>query len=395
MSSHRKAGIAGEPWIAGIAAFVLFALSAHGRHTPYDNFVRLADAFLHGHVWIDWPGPWIDALRYNGAYYVIEAPLPALLLMPAVAVFGLAANQTTLSLLLGAAATGAAAALLIRLEVPRAARFWLLAFFAAGTDLWWCAQLGDVWMIAHVAAVCFTTFTLLELAGRRRGWLVAVLGACAALSRFSLVLALPLYALALLRTQERRRGAAGFIAALLPFAAALVPFAAFWLWYNQARWGMFNDIGYTTWFHQDQAGSPVGSPFALHYLRYELWSFFVQAPAFTASAPFVVPSLSGVALTWTSPALVYALWARRPRAEVLWLWACTIVVAGPSLLYYVNGFAQYGMRHALDFEPYLLALMALAARRGLPLWVKVLIVWSIAAGLYGVWYWNAIVRPTN
>ncbi|MDE2572363.1 MAG: hypothetical protein KGM44_07575 [bacterium] len=374
-----------EPWIAASIAFVLFALSAHGRHTPYDNYVRLAYALLHGHVWIDWPGAWIDALRYNGAYYVIEAPFPALLLLPAVAVFGLATNQTTLSLLLGAAAVGAAAALLQRLEVPRAARWWLLAFYVAGTDLWWCSQLGDVWMIAHAAAVCCTTFALLELAGARRGWLVAALGACAALSRFSLVLALPLYALALLRARQRRR-------AWLGFAVALLPFAAFWLWYDQARWGTFADIGYVTWFHQDQAGSPTGSPLALRYLGYELHSFFVQMPALSARFPFVIPSLSGVALTWTSPALIFAFWARRPRAEVLWLWAVTLLVAGPSMLYYVNGFAQYGMRHALDFEPYLFALMALAARRGLPLWARLLIAWSCAAGLYGIWYWNAIVR---
>jgi len=374
-----------EPWIAGAVAFALFALSAHGRHTPYDNYVRLADAFLHGHVWIDWPGAWIDALRHHGAYYVIEAPLPAILLMPAVALFGLSTNQTTLALLLGAAAVAAAGALAIRLEVPRTPRWWLLAFYAAGTDLWWCSQLGDVWMLAHVCAVCFTTLALAELAGRRRGWLVAALGACAALSRFSLVLAPPLYALALVRAQDRRRALAGF-------AAAIVPFAAFWLWYNQARWGTFADIGYTAWFHQDQAGSPVGSPFALRYLGYELWSFFAQAPALVPHAPWIVPSLSGVALTWTSPALVFALWARRPRAEVIWLWAQTALVAGPSMLYYVNGFAQYGMRHALDFEPYLFALMALAARRGLPVWTRVLIVWSVAAGLYGIWYWNAIVR---
>jgi hypothetical protein len=58
----------------------------------------------------------------------------------------------------------------------------------------------------------------------------------------------------------------------------------------------------------------------------------------------------------------------------------------------VNGFAQYGMRHALDFIPFLVALMFLAAREGLALWVKVLIAYSCAAGMYGVWFWNAFVR---
>jgi hypothetical protein len=53
------------------------------------------------------------------------------------------------------------------------------------------------------------------------------------------------------------------------------------------------------------------------------------------------------------------------------------------------------MRHALDFIPFLFVLMLLAARERLPLWTKVLIVYSCVANLYGVWYWNAFLRPGN
>jgi hypothetical protein len=64
------------------------------------------------------------------------------------------------------------------------------------------------------------------------------------------------------------------------------------------------------------------------------------------------------------------------------------------VLYYANGGAQFGMRHALDFEPFLLTLMGLAARDGLALIWRVLIAWSVAAGTWGCWYWNAILRAT-
>ena len=180
------------------------------------------------------------------------------------------------------------------------------------------------------------------------------------------------------------------------FGLALVPFAVFWLWYDQARWGTWTDIGYVAWYHRDPAGAPTGLPFQLAYLPYELRSFFLQAPAFVARWPFVIPSISGVALTFTSPALLFALWAKQPRSIVVGLWAATVVVAAPSFLYYVNGFAQYGMRHALDFEPFLFALMALAAARiGLPVLARIAIAWSCLAGAYGVWYWTTIVRPGN
>ena len=117
-----------------------------------------------------------------------------------------------------------------------------------------------------------------------------------------------------------------------------------------------------------------------------------SATAFSRAFPWIVPSLSGVALTWTSPAFAYAFagFARKRLAAALSI--ATILVAAPSFFYYVNGYAQYGMRHALDFMPFLFVLMALAARNGVRVWARALIAYSCVAWLYGVWYWNAVVR---
>ena len=385
--------------LAGIVAFAVTLLVSHLRSTPYNNYVLLAQALLHGHAWIDWPGAYIDALGYNGRHYVIEAPLPAVLLLPYVAIAGTAANQTLLAVVLAAVAIGAAWELAERLGVEAEANVWLCAFLLAGTDLLWCAMLGDVWFIAHVAAVCFTMLALVELCGKRRGWPVALWAICAAESRFTMALAVPVFVVLLaadraqpdvLRFDLRAR-----VRPLAGFAAVLAVGAVLWVWYNLARWGTPADIGYTTWYHQDQAGMPTGSPFRLEYLRYQLWSFFEQYPAIASTWPWFQPSYSGVALTWTSPALVYAFFARRPAALTAALWTATIFTAAPNFVYYVNGFAQYGMRHALDFIPFLFALMCLAARPGLALWARILIAYSFAASFYGVWFWNAIVRTGN
>lgn len=344
---------------------------------------------MHGHAWIAWPGPYIDALAYNGRHYVIEGPLPAVLLIPWVAFAGTAANQTLLAIALAAIATGAAWELGERIGLSRSANAWLCAFFLAGTDLLWCAMLGDVWFIAHVGAVCFTMLALVELFGKRRAWLIALLAVCAAESRFTLALVIPVYAILLARNADRRA------ISWAGFCGVLAGAAALWVLYNKARWGTVTDIGYTTWYHQDQAGQPSGSPFRLQYLGYELWSFFRQSPDFAGAFPWIRPSFSGVALTWTSPALVYAFWARRPRSIVIALWIALALTAIPNFLYYVNGFAQYGMRHALDFIPFLFVLMAIAACNRLPFWCKALIAYSCAANLYGVWFWNLFVRPGN
>jgi len=366
--------------VAGTLALIVIALFAHGRSSPYNNYVLLAQALLHGHAWIAWPGNYIDALPFNGQYYIIEGPMPAVLLLPFVAIFG-TFNQTALAIVLGAVAIGAAFELGERFGVPLQTNVWVCAFLLAGTDLLWCAMLGDVWFIAHVCAVCFTMLALVELAGSKRAWLVALWAGCAILSRFDLVLALPVYAY-LLGDRERVRS----------FASVLVPIAVVWIGYNLARWGTWYDIGYTAWYHQDQAGMPTGSPFRLQYFPYELWSFFIQAPQRIAAYPYLAPSISGVALTWTSPALVLAFFARKPVRWVVALWVAAALCAAPNFVYYVNGFAQFGMRHALDFEPFLVALIFLAARERLPRWGMALMAYSMVVGLWGVWFWNSFVR---
>jgi hypothetical protein len=375
-------------YVAALVAFAVAALCSHLRATPYNNFVLLAQALLHGHIWIDWPGPYIDALQYGGRYYVIEAPLPAILLLPFVAILGTQTNQTALAVVLCAVAIGAAWELGERFGLRAVSNAWICAFLLAGTDLLWCATFGDVWFIANVCALCFTMLALVELAGKRRGWVVALFAVCAFESRFSMVAAIPMYAYVLLagiQKPERVRRAVAFVGVLI--GAALL-----WVLYNEARWGTWSDIGYTTWYHQDQVGMPTGSPFRLLYLPYQLESFFVQVPTLLTAFPWLRPEFSGVALTWTSPALVLALWARKPLAWVVPLWITAILTAAPNFVYYVNGFAQFGMRHALDFEPFLVVLMMLAVRDRFVWWGKALVAYSVVVGFWGCWYWLTYVR---
>ncbi|MBV9027081.1 MAG: hypothetical protein JO311_00565, partial [Candidatus Eremiobacteraeota bacterium] len=307
--------------VAALIAFGITATVSRLHATPYNNYVLLAQAFLHGRPWIDWPGPYIDALPYAGQYYIIEGPLPAVLLLPLVALFGSQTNQTFLSAVLCAIAIGAVWELGERFAVRRVNIAWISAFLLAGTDLLWCAMLGDVWFIAQVSAVCFTLLALVELAGKRRGWLVALFAACAAESRFSMALAIPVYVYLLvasapasfLSSRAELRDVARPLGA---FAGVLVAVGIVWVLYNLARWGTWNDIGYITWYHQDQAGMPTGSPFRLEYLPNQLWSFFVQTPTQLSDFPGLRPEISGVALTWTSPALAVAFLARTPARWV-------------------------------------------------------------------------------
>lgn len=376
--------------IAGFAATLLALACAHGRHTPYDNYVLFADALKHGRLWIDWHDAHIDAVLFDGRRYIVNDPVPALLLFPFVLVWGTAVNQTLLACVLCGVATGAAWWLFRRLGVAVGPAVWLTIFALAGTDLLWCSMLGDVWFLAQTSAVAFTLLALCEAFGRRRGWLVGLWFALALGSRFTLIGAFPVLLWWCWRgtAEDEPRPRSAFA-----FAAALVPFWLLWVSYNLARWHVPWDAGHTIFYHQDPyLGSPAGSPFSLGNVVMELYSYVVLPPTFSAQPPYVIPENTGTALWFTSPALLLAFFARRPRRTVIALWLAAALVAAPSLLYYANGGAQFGMRHALDFEPFVLVLMALAARDGLAVVWCTLIGWSALVSAWGIWYWNVVVR---
>jgi hypothetical protein len=388
--------------VAAVVAFLVILASSHLRSTHQNNYVRVAYAWLHGRMWIDWPGRWMDAVQYppqTGHYYGVDGPVPALFMVPLVAIWGNAANQTLVAIVFAAVAVGLAWVLAERLGVKDSGTLAFLALFlAAGTDLWWCAMLGDVWFLAHLVAMAFIFGALVELTGKARGWVVGLCVVLAAGARFPEVAAFPMFAWGLWSgafgtppTREQR------IARLRSFGAVLASAAVAFVGYDELMWGTVLDIGHTVYYHADAWGSPTGSPFQLGYLPYQIYSFFFRAPILVewlqkAQWPYVKPDTNGIALTFTSPALVLAFRAKQPRNVVIALWITTALVAAPAFFYYLNGWVQFGARHALDFMPYLFALMALGVRERLPRWGVALIIYSALVGAWGVWYWNSFVR---
>jgi hypothetical protein len=232
-----------------------------------------------------------------------------------------------------------------------------------------------------------------------------VVGICFVLAcgaRFPEVAALPLFVWGLWTgafaggppTPEQR------IARLRAFGIVCACAAIAFMGYDELMWGTFYDIGHTLYYHADGWGSPYGSPFSLSFVPYQIYSFFFRAPILIewlqkAQWPYFKPDPTGMALTFTSPALVLVFLAKSPPNVVRALWIATALVAIPEFTYYLNGWVQFGMRHALDFLPYLFALMAIGVRERLPRWGIALIIYSALMGAWGVWWWNAFARTAN
>jgi hypothetical protein len=343
-------------FVTAVAAFAFMFAVWHANPTGFDNYVYLADAWTHGRNWIDFPGDFIDAIPFHGRAYIVEAPMPAILLFPAVLAFGTHANQTLLSNVLGAVAVFAAWRVCQNAGLRRVPTIAATAFLFFGTSLFVCATVGDVWFVSHTAAAAFTLLTLAECFGRRRAWLVAIWAVAAAFSRYPLLAVLPIY-LCLLLARDLRK------VTLERFLTPLVPALIAWMLYNYSRWQTLFDPAFSLFYRiMDTRHLAAPDAFSLDNVPMQTRAFFLSPPILIPAPPWIVPPYFGFSISFTSAPFLYALFAGA-SIDALALWLAALATALPAFAYFDIGGAQYGMRHALDFEPFLFALLVLALKR--------------------------------
>jgi hypothetical protein len=372
--------LASDGWCALGAGvmFLAFYAATISPPTPYNEHVRLAVALLHGHTWVDAPN-YMEHVVVGGHSYIVHPVLSGILMLPAAAIWGEAANQTAMAAVLGAISIALWWRLMGNLGVALAAKVWLVLFFGVGTTFWFESTLGGSWNFALVASVPFTLAALGEVFGEARPWAVGVLAALAALARYDLVMAWPMYALMLIARGRRMRE----LLWMLPgFGAAALIYVA----YNEVRFGTPNDIALWLWYAQDRYRfTRPGGPFALRDLPFNLYTLLFMAPGYSDKFPWIHPEFMGQALVLTSPAFVLALRPSFLKPLPALVLASAALSSGPSLLVYASGFAQLGPRYYVQVYPFLLTLIALGAPRKLDQLSKILIALSIALVVFFTW----------
>ncbi|HEY6058662.1 MAG TPA: hypothetical protein VIV06_11555, partial [Candidatus Limnocylindrales bacterium] len=130
--------------------------------------------------------------------YVPFAPFPAIVFMPLMVLISPATAHAWEPLINGALAAadvGLAWLLAGRLGVRSLVdRFWLVVLLGLSTPIWWVSTRGGVWHTGHLIAVMLTLGALIEAWGRRRPWLLGLLGGAAFLTRAPLAFAVPFFA---------------------------------------------------------------------------------------------------------------------------------------------------------------------------------------------------------
>ena len=452
----------------GLVALALAAFWLPGSDRYYNHFVWQAMAFLQGRAAIDWPvdlggfprgNDWMQDVyplrELTGNPSTAGAllpfpPLPAIVLMPFVAIWGLATDVRAVSVLVGALDVGLAWWALGRLPVSRRIRLATTIFFAFGTVFWYAAQLGTTWFFAHVVAIAFVLGSVGVALGSdpeaddeiedgptpasatrelvatlrqgirlvdRRQLLAGVLFGIACTARLTVVFGAPFLILVGGTSWARRSISAG-IGAAIPLALLLG--------YNVATTGHLFHPGYEYQYRLEANGyqilgyNPDWDIEDARYLPQNLGIFLLSTPAiapqnasefntfgdealcgagnsdrglFDQHCPLAVPKQIGMSILLTSPAFLLALFAFRRRSRlVAGSFFAVAFIAFVNLMHFSQGWVQFGYRFSNDFIVFALPLVGLGMqRRGRVGWLGVgLIGASVAVNLWGVIWGNIL-----
>ncbi len=403
-SKHRNL------WLAALLyAFVTLAFAAcasagiWSSHTPYNHYAWLADAFLHGRLSLVGRPPVYaggnDFAIFENRWYVVQAPFPALLLLP-----GLALCHNVDSFRDGIfflfIAGLAPAGLFLALQRMRQLKLsainepvvlMLSALFALGTVYCFTAVQGTVWFAGHVVATTAIVFFLFASIGARNPILAGLALAAAAGTRTHLGLAGICFVLETLRI-ARKSAKSEFLGCdwgivirrLVPFAVPCVGALLLLFWYNWARFHDPFEVGYRYLQIAWQARIAKWGMFDYHFLARNLGIMLTSLPYVNRRGPSALFQINGhgLALWVTSPFYIWLLWPKRRSPMQLACYAALIAVAVPSLFYQNSGWVQFGQRFSNDYSPWLFALLALGFQR-FGRFFYLAVAWSLAVNLFG------------
>lgn len=374
-------------WLVIITLIIglgIIYLSTSGGNTPFNHFVLLADAFLKEHFYVEGQYSWIEKAPLDAnRFFIVNPPMPAILLLPFVKIWGLAFPQQILAHTIGIMLTLATFFLSYRIKKNIRLALWSSILIGLGSIVWFLSTVGSVWYLGQITSALFLTLAITEVLGKKRAFLIGCLLGATYLSRIHLVLTFPIFAYLLWKENKQ-------ISSLIYFAIPLGLFIWFDLFYNFSRYGTIFNKGY--FLIPGTASEPWFSKGIMHpsYIIEDIKVAFLAMPRFIPEFPYIRPSWGGMAIWLTTPAFIYAFWASFKKQIVRLFWLCIVIVFTIVGLHGGTGFAQFGYRFAVDFYPFLtyLTISGVANQNG-PKWHHyLLLTFGILVNLWGVLWIN-------
>ena len=366
--------------IIALVALLIFFLSK-GPSPGQNHFVYLADAFLHGRLGVSDGGTALaEIVPFNGNYFVVYPPMPAILLLPFVELFGTNFDQGLMSIFLACLCVAATWLMLKKTGVNGKKALWLTALFGFGTCFWFTEAVGSAWYIEHVSAVLFLTLAIIFALYKKNPFFIGLLLGFAFLSRLPVVLSFPFFLLLIYQQNDVWKPR---LKQAVYFLIGLGIIVGVYELYNFGRWGVFSDLGYSLIPGIQQDPYFTNGIFNLSYIPRHIYALFFQGPILLNNFPYFEPNWMGLGLFFTTPAFLYIF--KGPWNKLSKYAAFAVICILPILITHGTvGFTQFGYRFSLDFTPFLMLLAAKGMNENLGWQEKALIILSILINLWGV-----------
>lgn len=357
----------------------------------YDSYSLQAQSWLSGRMDLENGAryTWLELAVFQGHYYVSFPPLPSVVCLPLVALFGAAGVPANLlcALYLGCAAAGAYHAFRITDHPPEQAAFWATAIAFAGNGLE-LARMGGVWnqaQLLNLALCCWGVAAFLE--NRRTASLVcfALAVGCRPFSAIFLILAFLLF---YWQNHLAGKGCWTFLKSLWPGLLGTALIAGTLMWYNFARFGSPFEFGhnYLPEFVQSQNGQ-----FHFSYLWQNLHNIF-RPVTLTRDFALQFPLFDGFLFFLASPVfLLFFIHLLRPIQKPLRLLRAAAITGFFAnllvlCLHKTFGGWQFGARYTVDLLPYALLFLAAEPERPVRFWEKDLCRFGLLFNAFGAVY---------
>lgn len=315
-------------------------------------------------------------------HFVSFPPMPALMMLPFVAIWHYNFKDVLFTLLLAALNATLLFLLLDKLRrvgyVNRTTRelLALVLLFSFGTVAWFCSIRGEVWYTALVIGVTFHILYLWLALDLTHPFLAGLVLALGVATRVPLAFAslLLLLQLILIRRPWDRSGILFRLRKGIAFAAPMLVIGGLLMLYNIFRFESPLEFGHRYLLEGTRASIVDHGLFSFWFLPKNLSVALTNVPQFVPEWPYVKISGHGLSILATTPVFLYLLWPRREgiRAATLgryrfslhtMLWITMGAVAMPGLLYQNTGWFQFGYRFVMDYLPLLIILLAMDSRK--------------------------------
>ena len=381
-------------WGIYFTAFILLQVPAivnfyynDGNHNFYLQF---ADSLMHGHTSLQSSTQDIrDLAVYNGKIYLPYPPLPAIILIPFVALFGVThVNTVAVATIMACICLHLMYKIFTKLKVESQYIPWLMVGLFFGTGFWYALFVSHhLNAFAHITSFLFQLLIINEILGKRRWWLVGILIGCTFLTRqFTLFYILFATGFMLYQYKIDKRNIP--LADTLGFVLSVSSFVIFYLLYNYVRFGNPLDTGYNHIIYIGVLSDRVQEygVFNAKYFLFNLYTTLIKGfnIEFEGKSYLNIRDMDawGTSLLSASPFIIASIKAQWPKILKYAAWSTILIIYVGQLFYHNNGYQQVNTsRFCLDFLPLLIVLVALGISK-IPLWLtKAMVTYAVVLNI--------------